>query len=234
MIAIRTKEIQGKPFFDTFVMSLLDPVATVREAYHTLRIKERIADRGLEITQDEIEAMRAELAQECARNRVFFHVPGTVYLTEQEAEIIEDAIKRRGPNQEITLDGELIDNNINRPWFALVEGRWTSGAVDDLGGVHPEGGKWAEDMSDDEIAQVMGQREEDRVAGLTDEQRFAEFEALKTQIGIEAAQRTIIFELEGDSHDVAIQKAREWRAVQLDRIRDKFGLRSPEVPQDDP
>lgn len=243
MKAIAYEVIDGFKIVRAIGEPTIDPELTKREVRKRLESSEeyKIFGRayrvcaGLEgATAEEIAAARirlftilddiVDLKRSILRDSgVFFSVPGELNVPCDRAEQIRKALSELEDHELLTIGGEVVrDDRGRRAWMLGDGGRWIYMIISEIGDTIPEGYRWSEDITPEELCEIREQMDRDRIAAMSHEER-----ASRASVEIDAALDAIVrrhlrAQITGESctHD----GLRSEYEGAVDRIRKRYDL----------
>jgi hypothetical protein len=193
MRAVTFEVIDGIKIVRAIGEPTIDPELTRREIRERLERSDeyRAFDRAylvcsglVDASPSEIEAAKTQLLEGLdpiveLRNsiteasRIYFYVPGEANVADDYAEQLLFELAELKPRELLAIDGEVIaDERGRRAWTREGE-RWEYLTIARLGEQLPDGYRWHEDLSPEELDEVRAQMDRERIEAMSEDERRA-------------------------------------------------------------
>ena len=150
---------------------------------------------------------------------------GEEIVDEEEAAAFAADLAALPENTLLLRDGQQITDLRNKKyWTQDAEGVWSEGVIATLGEKYPETAVPAEELSDEQRAEIIIQLEETRIDTLSDDDRRAEFVGLAEGLKKRAALMKQELEIDGETAADALAQAQTWYQAEVQTLWEKFGL----------
>ena len=188
-----------------------------------LRTSGKLSTEDAQILTDARTVLAKKISEESRARPIYFDtIPNEINVPGEVAADLKNLFNRRPPFSALLLDGSVIPDHRGRAfWFRhATEGFWVSDVVNALGANKPGFSAWVEDLKPSELAEICEQKENDRLANLTPDEKAVEKSAALLSARRAAASMRSDMEIEGNER--ALETARLWYQEQVKSIQEKF------------
>lgn len=142
--------------------------------------------------------------------------------TDADIEELREKLVAKTENQQLLSDGEYIDDFRGKFYNKKVDETWNRVPLTGLGVTKPAGSKWDGELTEEEKLEIGTQNENERLAGLTPEDKAAEKQARLDSVLQASINMRSGLEIAGDPD--ALTKAQDWYNAEVVKINDKYGV----------
>lgn len=166
------------------------------------------------------EDMKKKRIIELKKENAIYFEPAKYELIKTDEEI--EALKsvKMTKNQLLDVSGNIVENHIGIPWW-IKKDKWQVVNCK-LGELPPDGGKEYKDLSEVEKKEIDEQNEKDRISLLNVAEKEKEKQAKIDAIGIQAAQKRSVLEIQGIAAGDAFDQAQSWYNQEIAIIEKKY------------
>jgi hypothetical protein len=158
------------------------------------------ANKDFQAAMSRIQAIEAELAPinakiEAEKERLFYE--RTAYfapaadeqpLTEAEAAGLAEKLAVLGAHEKLTVEGEAIPDYRDAEYWTKTGGQWAKAKIEHINIEPPAGAVLTSALTPEQQAEIAAQKDAERIAALTPEQKAAEIQAALDAAADEAAR----------------------------------------------
>lgn len=182
----------------------------------------------------EIQKTRFPKERDILRNNPHFHEPGRGLLGKNEGENWPDYFQRvvdletqyliseLDPHQVLKSDGTLIPDFRGKKFSKKISGVWGFGTITAIGVPIQEGATWDEDLTEDQKLEISLQVENDRLAGLSAEDKISEWNQKVLSLANQAQAMENGLKFSGDIDYQS--KSQAFYDAEILKLNDKYGV----------
>ena len=158
-------------------------------------------------------------------NLVYFvPKPGEEIIADEEADELIKALQEKEPDEVVTKDKKKIKDQRKKSLWKKENNEWTEFRVGKLGQKIPAGFTDLNELHGQDKAEIIEQVDINRVHGMPQHKREDEFEYLENDLKTKLPLKVIEYELEGDTHKDALDKANKWFDDEKKKLKKKYLL----------
>lgn len=147
---------------------------------------------------------------------------GEVIKTESELVDLKTKYAAKASIQALLEDGNYVDDFRGKTYHKKTGSTWAETVIDALNVKKPTGTKYTEELTENEKTEIADQKESERVAALTAEEKTSEFIVRTSALANQAQVMENELKFEGDS---AYQsKAQAFYDTELAKLKTKYGV----------
>lgn len=159
------------------------------------------------------------------RNPIFFEARANeVIKTEIE---ITDLLKKfagKMENQVLLEDGNYVDDFRGKVVHSKSGDVWTEITINTLDVTKGDGSKYTEELTESEIIEIADQKETERISGLTEEEKTAEYDLKVASILSDSVVMRNKLEIQGVDTEDALKQSQDFYNAELDKLKIKYGV----------
>lgn len=182
------------------------------------------------------ENLKKKEKEQIKTNSVYFESKkGEFQISDEKAEELSVKYAARVDHQELTQAGKLIadyrgveywvSETIKDPVSDEIVGvKWSVAKIMFIDESIPDGGIETKDLTQTDQAEIQVQAQIERIEKLTDAERQAEYDNSVLGAAGQSAVDRSVFEIQGDSAEVALTKAQGLYQTKVDALAVKYGV----------
>ena len=178
----------------------------IGRAYEAVVQEQKAIQAEAKANKPALTKQRSDLLKEHA---VFFQVPNCNEVDQETVDELSAKLHALKPGQFLTLEGFVIDDHRGEIYWIKDEFEcWSKVTIRELGEEIPTGAKPRTEITQEDLKEIVHQRNIERISGLTPEQKEDEKAARIKNVLAASATKRSEFEIEG--HENPLSQAKQW------------------------
>lgn len=178
-------------------------------------------------TNEELKVLSMACKTACQKvltdNPVYFEPRANeIVKTQAEIDDLTQKFDTKSPETQLLENGEYVNDERGKVYHEKIEGVWSKTAINNLAITKPSGAKYSGELTDTEKSEIETQEESDRLAGLSAEEKTAEYESRKSGLANQAQNMENGLKFDGDIDYMS--KAQDFYNTELDKLKTEYGV----------
>jgi hypothetical protein len=173
----------------------------------------------LEAAMNEVKQVTHSIAQDTV---ILLRGPGYHEVDDKTHKTLRSLYQALGPAQMLTADGQTITDRRKEELFYKSDGEWAVKRIATLGEDIPAGAKTRDELTNEEIADIIDQKKRARIEAMSTTERQKQLAKALEAIALQAATVRSAYEIEG--RDNPLDDARLWYEAEKKRVEEVFDV----------